>query len=86
MLPPQVVFTRCATRMADAAGGTITNLGTVNTLLVNNGRVVLGGAVSNHYLQTAGTTTVSIRVAIAPPWMTPAGWLSSGRNGRRMRA
>ena len=40
------------------ASGTVTNFGAINTLLVNQGRVVLGGLVSN-FQQTSGTNTVS---------------------------
>jgi len=44
--------------LTNAASGTITNFGAINTLLVNQGRVVLGGLVSN-FQQTSGTNTVS---------------------------
>ncbi len=40
------------------ASGTVTNLGTINTLLVNQGNVVLGGLVSN-FQQTSGTNIIS---------------------------
>ncbi|HXI83200.1 MAG TPA: hypothetical protein VNL17_03820, partial [Verrucomicrobiae bacterium] len=45
--------------LTNLASGTVTNFGTVNTLLVNQGRVVLGGTISNNYQQTSGTNTIS---------------------------
>ena len=44
--------------LTNTATGTVTNFGAINALLVNQGRVVLGGLVSN-LQQTQGTNTVS---------------------------
>ena len=40
------------------SSGTVTNLGAINTLLVNQGNVVLGGSVNN-LQQTSGTNIIS---------------------------
>ncbi|MGD1017975.1 MAG: autotransporter-associated beta strand repeat-containing protein [Verrucomicrobiia bacterium] len=42
------------------SSGTVTNLGAINTLLVNQGSVVLGGSVSN-FQQAKGTNVISGR-------------------------
>ncbi|HTS16529.1 MAG TPA: autotransporter-associated beta strand repeat-containing protein [Verrucomicrobiae bacterium] len=46
--------------LTNLASATVTNFGSINTLLVNQGRVVLGGLVSN-FQQTSGTNIVSGR-------------------------
>ena len=53
---------------------------------VDVGNVRLNAAMSMPGMTMAGTTTVSISVAITPPCMTPAGWRYSGRNATRSRA
>ena len=44
--------------LTNTASGSLTNFGAINTLVVNQGRSVLGGLVQN-FQQTAGTNTVS---------------------------
>ena len=44
--------------LTNLSSGTITNLGAITPLVVNQGRVVLGGSLVN-FIQTAGTNTVS---------------------------
>lgn len=45
--------------ITNQSAGTISGAGVINTLLVNQGRVNFGGTISNSYLQTAGSFTLS---------------------------
>lgn len=45
--------------LTNAAGGTITGGGFINPLVVNQGRMDFGGTISNDFLMTAGSFTLS---------------------------